>query len=432
MLSRENNELLTRVGPGTPMGEFLRRYWMPALLADEIPEPDGDVVRLRLLGEDFLCFRATDGRVGVVEPQCAHRGADLTFARNEECGLRCIFHGWKYDVDGNCVDMPSEPDGGAILMKEVKLRALRTALRGGVLWVYMGPMEFAAEPPDFEWAVLPARQRTAIKRLVECNWVQAVEGGIDSSHISYLHGRTEKQRKSDDPRDVAPGLWGVDRHPVFEVKHTRYGMLVGARRDTGDGRYYWRITQFLLPFYTMVPPRSVAEDSKGTFYWGHAWVPIDDENCWAWSFSANPWHEYSDQEIAWNGGRDGFWGPLDGDYRPVRNRDNNYQFSRERQRTVNFAGIEGFGDQDSAVQESMGRIADRTREYLGHSDKAIVAFRHLMLGLAKDMTEGKSPECARHGDWFGVRSASVILRPDQPFDEAAAWLLNVERRAAAE
>lgn len=432
MLSQENNERLTRVGPGTPMGGLLRRFWIPALLEDEVARLDGDPIRLRLLGEDLVAFRDTDGRVGIVEPRCAHRGTDLFFGRNEECGLRCIFHGWKYDVDGNCVEMPSEPDGGARLKAQVRITSYPTVERGGVVWVYMGPSEFAAAPPDLEWSLLPARQRTAIKRLQQSNWAQAVEGGIDSSHISYLHGRTDTQRRGDDPRDVAIRAWGADRHPVLEIKNTSCGLMVGARRDSDDDRYYWRITQFLLPFYTMVPPRNESDSSEGTFYWSHAWVPIDDENTWTWTFGANPWREFSDQELAWNGGRDGFWGPVDEHYRPLRNKDNDYLIDRAQQRDVSFSGIIGFGDQDAAAQEGQGPIADRGREFLGQSDRAIVAFRRRMLDLLADFENGRDPEPALHGDWYRVRSAAVILDRDQEFDEAAAWLLSTENRPAAE
>ena len=432
MMSRENNEILTRVGPGTPMGQALRRFWIPALLEEEVGEPDGALVRLRLLGEDLIAFRDTEGRVGVVEPRCAHRGTDLFFGRNEECGLRCVFHGWKYDIDGNCVDMPSEPDGGARLRHQVTITAYPARLRGGVVWVYMGPPEFAAEPPDFEFVTLPARQRTAIRRLQRCNWVQSVEGGLDSSHISFLHARTDAQQASGDPRDVAPQFWGVDRQPVFEVRRTPYGLLVGARRETADGRYYWRITQCLLPFYSLVPPRKPVGESAGEFYWGHAWVPIDDETTWAWSFSAQPWRDYTDEELAWNGGRDGFWGPLDESYAPLRNRDNDYLIDRERQNKVSFSGIEGFGDQDAAAQETMGAIADRSREFLGQSDRAIVAYRRMMLDLARDCAKGKEPEVARRGDWYRVRSATVVLDRDQPFDKAAATLLKAGNQAAAD
>jgi nitrite reductase/ring-hydroxylating ferredoxin subunit len=423
MLSAADNALLTAVGPETPMGVFMRQFWLPALLEDELPGPDCDPVRLRLLGEDLVAFRDTDNRIGVVAAHCAHRCANLFFGRNEEGGLRCIFHGWKYDVQGNCLDMPTEPDGGARARHEVKIRAYSSVLRGGIVWVYMGPSELKTGPPVFEFVSLPKRQRTAVKRFLECNWAQAVEGGLDSAHISYLHSRTDGQKRSESTRDVALNTWNADRHPVFDIKETRYGMLVGARRDASPDSYYWRITQFLLPFYTMVPPRTDSKDSVGAFYWGHAFVPIDDHHCWAWSLSANPWREYTDQEIEWGGGRNGFWGPLDEHYHPLRNKANDYLINRRLQRTASYSGIEGFGDQDACVQESMGPISNRTREYLGQSDRAIVAFRRQVLELVKQK-HGPQSDLPKRGDWYNVRSASVILDRAQPFDVGAAWLLD--------
>jgi phenylpropionate dioxygenase-like ring-hydroxylating dioxygenase large terminal subunit len=433
MLSKENNELLCRVGPGTPMGELLRRYWMPALLEEEVGEPDGAPIRLRLLGEDLICFRDSKGRIGIVEAYCAHRRAGLYFARNEDCGLRCIYHGWKFDVDGNCVDIPSEPDHGASFKNRPRIVSYPNAVRGGVVWIYMGPPEFASQPPDFEWSTLPVRQRTATKRLQQCNWAQAVEGGIDSSHISYLHGRTDTQPKTVKHGETLVKYWDVDRSPVLEVKETPYGMLIAARRDAGENdAYYWRITQFLLPFYTMIPPRGAGQDSRDAWYYGHAWVPIDDEHTWSWSFSASPHREYSDDELKLHGARDGFWGPTDENYRPVLNKQNDYRISRDRQRKENFSGIDGIPNQDSAVQESMQPVVDRTRERLGHSDRAIVNFRRTILRMAEENAAGQPPESAQRGDWYKVRSAFALLGRSVKFDEGAAWLLNVVRRKAAE
>jgi phenylpropionate dioxygenase-like ring-hydroxylating dioxygenase large terminal subunit len=431
MLSKDNNDLLTRVGPGTPMGELLRRFWMPALLEEEIARPDCDPVRLRLLGEDLVAFRDTDGRVGIVEAYCAHRRAGLFFGRNEECGLRCVYHGWKFDVDGNCVDIPSEPDGGAALMAKAKIKSYPTAVRGGVIWIYMGPAGLRSQPPEFEWSTLPYRQRTATKRWQQNNWAQAVEGGIDSSHISFLHGRTVAQPATAKRGEVVMKYWDGDRHPVFEVKETSYGMMIAARRDVpGEDCYYWRITQFLLPFYTMIPPRGSGRDSRDTWYYGHAFVPIDDENTWSWSFSANPHGEYSDEEMELHGGRTGHWGPTDENYHPTLNKQNDYRLSRERQRQGNFTGIDGIPNQDSAVQESMGPIVDRTRELLGHSDRAITQFRRMLLRLASECAAGQDPDVALHPDWYRVRSAFALLGRDKRFDEGAAWLMSTERQAA--
>src|ERR687886_715559 len=186
MLSREENERITRVGPGTPMGNLMRRYWMPACLAEELPEPDCPPVRVRLLGEDLVAFRDTQDRIGVLDEYCPHRLASLFLGRNEQCGLRCVYHGWKFDVDGRCVDMPNEPPESNF-KDRVRATAYPCRERGGVVWVYMGPPERMGEQPDLEWSLVPADQRFLSKRLQQSNYLQAIEGGIDSSHISFLH-----------------------------------------------------------------------------------------------------------------------------------------------------------------------------------------------------------------------------------------------------
>jgi phenylpropionate dioxygenase-like ring-hydroxylating dioxygenase large terminal subunit len=420
MLTREENETLTRVGPGTPMGDLLRRFWVPALLEAELPAPDCAPVRLRLFGEDLVAFRDTAGRIGILDAYCAHRRAHLYFGRNEDGGIRCVYHGWKYDVTGACLETPSEPrDRG--LKDTVRLRSYPALLRGGVIWTYMGPPALQPQPPQFEWSRLSARRRTATKRLQQCNWAQAVEGGIDSSHISFLHSATDTQLQTG--AKAAPNRFIVaDRHPEFEVKEARHGLLIAARRNAGSDQYYWRITQFLLPFYTMLPPVVPEDDTRNAPYEGHAWVPIDDENTWTWSFGANPHRDYTDDQLALYGGPNGFWGPIDAEYRPIRNRDNEYQLDRALQRNGNFTGILGIPNQDAAVQESMGPIVDRTKERLGQSDLGVASFRRLILRLAKELQQGREPAAARDGALYNVRSAALLLKRDEPFDQGSAWL----------
>jgi phthalate 4,5-dioxygenase len=420
-MKSQDNERLTKVGPGTPMGNLLRHYWMPALLEEEVAEPDGVPVRLRLLGEDLVAFRDTKGRVGIIEAYCAHRRAHLFFGRNEECGLRCIYHGWKYDVDGKCVDIPSEPEGAELLKPKANRVAYRTAVRGGVVWVYMGPKGFPAEPPNFEWSTLPARQRTATKRLQRSNWAQAVDGSIDNSHVSFLHSR----RVPIPGRKPLPPFWTDDRHPVFEIKEKPGGLLIGARRkiNADPGSYFWSITQFMMPFHQMFSQVTDAPDSSKSNINGHTFVPIDDDNTWVWSFSANPHREYTDKELEWHGGRDGYWGPVDENYMPRMNIYNDYGIDRAAQRDGLYSGIGSVPDQDAAVQESMGRIVDRSLELLGHSDRALITFRRRILQMAEDCAKGNPPEASKHGDWFNVRPATVILNRGVPFDQGAAKLL---------
>jgi phthalate 4,5-dioxygenase oxygenase subunit len=427
VLKPEDNELLTRVGPGTAMGDLLRRFWLPALLEEEVAGNDCDPVRLRLLGEDLVAFRDTDGKLGVLDAYCPHRRAHLYFGRNEECGIRCVYHGWKLDVTGQCVDMPSEPAESEFKDK-VKTTSYPTETRGGVVWVYMGPPGLKPELPDFEWARLSRSQCEVTKRVQQCNWAQAVEGGIDSSHISYLHRNLADLK----PMTMGSGhrsYTSRDRSPVFFVNETNYGLLIGARRNATEEQYYWRITQFLVPFWTMIPPilREEVNDSAEDTYAGHAWVPIDDENTWTWSFNCNPHREFDDKEEKMFHRYTGMWGPIDESYFPKWNRDNDYGLDRDMQRSVNYTGIQGIPNQDAAVQESMGPVADRSLETLGTSDKAIIAFRKLLLDMAKQLQSGHEPETTHDAARYNVRSASVLLDKGVPFDEGAAWLLTADK-----
>ena len=417
MLSERDNHFFTKVGPGTPMGELIRRFWIPGLLEEEVPEPDSPPVRLRLLGEDLVAFRDTNNQVGVLDNYCPHRRASLFFGRNEECGLRCVYHGWKFDVNGDCVDMPSEP-AESNFKDKVKTKAYAAVIRGGVIWVYMGPPELKPTPPEFEWSLLPANQRSASKRLEECNWAQAVEGGIDSSHISFLH-RNLVDLRAESPKTLHQKYAGQDRSPSFTLKDTDYGFLVGARRSAENNQHYWRISQFLVPFYTMIPPVLIEDtDSRNSGYGGHAWVPIDDENTWTWNFSCNPHRPYPKERR-----EGGLEEQLDEKYRPIRNKDNDYELSRDMQKNVNFTGIVGINTQDRAVQESMGRIVDRTAEHLGTTDAAVIAFRKRLIGLVLSLQEGVEPAEAANGDWYQVRSASAVLNSGVVFNEGAAHLL---------
>lgn len=398
-------EILTQVGPGTAMGNLMRRFWLPALLESEIPAPDCPPVRLRLLCEDLVAFRDTEGRIGILDAHCPHRGASLFYGRNEQCGLRCVYHGWKFDVDGRCVDLPSEPPESKLRKELIRATAYPTRIRGGVVWVYMGPPEALAEPPEFEWSRLPPLRRTAIKRLQRCNWAQAVEGGIDSSHVSFLHGHPGKNENAHLFADVSP---------VFHVDESPAGLVISARRNAGDANYYWRITQFLLPFYTMIPPVGTFLHSGEAAYDGHAWVPIDDETTWTWSFAAHPHRDFTPEELEFRGGRNGMWGPVDEHYHPLLHGGNDYRIDRDRQRRENFTGIDGIPNQDAAVQESMGAISNRAREHLGHSDRAIIQFRQLMIRLARNLAKGEAPAAVMDGRLYNVRSASVTLPRDTP------------------
>src|SRR5215208_2336172 len=216
MLSRHDNELITRIGPGTPMGELMRRYWLPAMLSEELPEPDCPPVRLKLLGEELVAFRTTSGRPAVLDTWCPHRNANLFWGRNEEDGLRCVYHGWKFDADGACVDMPNEPPRSRFAEK-IKQPAYQAVDKGGFIWVYMGAQDPPPALPNFEWMHVPESQRHVHKRFQDCNWLQNLEGEVDSSHAPFLHG-------SVGPGGLLPYNSNADRQPVFQVLETDFGV----------------------------------------------------------------------------------------------------------------------------------------------------------------------------------------------------------------
>ncbi len=421
MFTVQDNQRLTQVGPGTAMGQVLRRFWMPVLLSEELARPDCDPVRVTLLGEKLIAFRDSKGRLGLLDRHCPHRRADLYFGRNEECGLRCTYHGWKFDVDGNVMEMPAEPENTPLL-REVKIRSYPVREQGGILWAYLGdPAHMPADPPLLEWAGMPASQRYVTKRLQETNFAQGVEGGIDSSHVSILHSNLRPdpgagfraRQVSISPK--VPYL-GTDTAPKFFVRDTDYGFVIGARRNANENEFYWRITQFLLPFYTMIAPR----DERGPIM-GHAWVPIDDYSCWNFTFTWNP---YGPLGVADRDENEVHVEVVpDGSYRPRLNRDNNYGLDRKVQREKSCSGIPGIGAQDTAIQESMGAIVDRENEHLGTGDAAIVAFRRRLLRLSTEYERGVVPAMPGHPEWYRVRSAGIVLGKDIDFQKGAAQRL---------
>ncbi|MGH8296905.1 MAG: Rieske 2Fe-2S domain-containing protein, partial [Steroidobacteraceae bacterium] len=341
MLRKEQNDLLTQTGPGTPMGALFRSYWMPALLAEELPENDGAPVRVKLLSEPLLAFRDSDGRYGLISEFCAHRGVSLWFGRNEEGGIRCAYHGWKYDVAGQCIDVPSEP---ATFCRRVKLRSYPLVKQGDVLWAYMGPLEKRPPLPEFEFSLVPGEQSFTSKRFQECNWLQAMEGGIDSSHVSWLH------RSNLDSDPLFKGAKGneynlKDPKPVFNVVPSAGGLLIGARREAENGNYYWRITPWVMPCFTMVPPRGDHPVH------GHFWIPIDDENCWAWTFDYHPVRALTPAERqAMRDGKGVHAATLPGTYVPRANKRNDYLMDRAAQkRGLAYSGIEGIAMQDASL-----------------------------------------------------------------------------------
>jgi phenylpropionate dioxygenase-like ring-hydroxylating dioxygenase large terminal subunit len=408
-----DNELLTQTAPDTPMGDLFRRHWMPALLAEELPENDCPPVRVKLLSEPMVAFRDTGGNYGLIEEFCAHRRVSLWFGRNEEHGLRCPYHGWKFDVTGQCVDVPSEPAESGFCAK-IKLKSYPLVKIGDVLWTYMGPPEHQPPLPEWEFATVPPEQTFSSKRLQECNWLQALEGGIDSGHVTWLHGAGLKT----DP--LFKGAKGnkyneADAKPIFEVVESDGGLLIGVRRNAEDGKYYWRITPWVMPCFTMIPPR-------GDYpVHGHFWVPIDDGACWAWSYDYHPVRALTAEERRAMIDGQGIhvkYAP-GGEYRPLANRDNDYLMDRAAQKAgTTYSGIEGIAMQDASLQESMGPIVDRAKENLVSTDNGIIMARRRLLKAARALQDkGETPPGVDPAHQR-VRSAAVILPPDQEFKDA--------------
>jgi len=301
MLSREDNQLLTRIEPGTPMGALFRRFWIPVLLAEELPHADGDPVRVRILGEDLIAFRDTNGEIGLVQKNCPHRGASLFFGRNEHGGLRCVYHGWKFDCTGRCIDMPNPRWSGAgepaesDFRHKVSATAYPTIERGGLIWAYMGPPEHRPAPPDLEFTLVPDSHRYVTKYPLDCNYMQGMEGELDSSHVSFLHSALHPGSNGLDR--VVPGqnlleLTARDGHPRFTVLDSDSGLVIGASREVGDGTLYWRITQWLMPCYTLVPG-----DPNGTLLC-QIRIPIDDHHHYLFRLRWNAFRALPEEEVA--------------------------------------------------------------------------------------------------------------------------------------
>jgi len=411
MLKREQQELLSQTGPGTPMGDLFRRYWVPALLSEELPEPDCPPVRVKLLSESLIAFKDTEGRIGLIDEFCAHRGVSLYFGRNEECGLRCPYHGWKYDIMGHCLEVPSEPEDSNF-RKKVKLKAYPCVEQGGVIWTYMGEPALKPELPALEWATVPASHRFISKWLEECNHLQAMEGGIDSCHVSFLH----RYDVGNDPlhRESKGAAYSVaDPDPKLEVTESAAGLLIKSRRNAEPGNYYWRITQWIMPWYTLIPPYGQHPIT------GNAWVPIDDESCWVFVIGYHPTRSLTEEElVAMREGQGIFVKASPPLYRPRANKDNDYLIDRAAQKAgKTFSGVRGISAQDAAVQESMGPVQDRTKERLVSTDNAIIMARQRLMKAALGVRQGIAPP-ALDPETHKVRSASLVLPKEAVFQEA--------------
>jgi phthalate 4,5-dioxygenase len=415
MLTQAENDRVTQIGPGTPGGDMFRRYWQPALLAWEVGENDGPPLRVRLLGEDLIAFRDSTGHVGLVDAFCPHRRAPMFFGRNEECGLRCVYHGWKFDRTGACVDMPSEPPD-SLFKTKVTIKAYPTWEGGGIIWAYLGPPAEQPPPPDYEWVRAPATHRFVSKTFENVNYLQGLEGGLDTSHSSFAHNERLGDRNWVRNRDGAPRL---------DVEKTGYGFRYASLRDMGDERYYARIYHYIMPAQQLRGSVHVmtGERSHVPKFAGHLWIPIDDTHTWVYNLqyaydAAVPiTEEYAwSEEARFGRGKDDL---LPG-FRLKANLQNDYFIDRERQKTKTFTGIIGVNTQDYALQEGMGPIVDRTREHLGTSDRAIIATRQLLLEAIERVEAGAKPRGLEPAASRGVRPYDDYLARDRDWREAFA------------
>jgi phenylpropionate dioxygenase-like ring-hydroxylating dioxygenase large terminal subunit len=413
MLSVAENERVTHVGKGTPAGEYLRRYWWPACLAKELPENDGAPLRLRLMGEDLIAFRDTEGNVGLVEAYCPHRRAPLFFGRNEECGIRCVYHGWKFDRHGDCADMPSEP-AGTTLQAKVKIVAYPCVEKGGVIWTYMGAKDKQPPEPDYEWTRAPATHRFVSKTFENCNWLQTLEGGLDTAHSSFAHNNKLGARDNLRQHDKAPHL---------EVERTDYGYYYASTRSVDAGKYI-RVYHYVMPAQQMRASIIGYEGvrNKPARLDGHIWVPIDDRTTHVYNIMCAPHPEdelvpeaVEAREVA--AGR-GEINNIPGTFRLKRNQSNDYLIDRQMQKTQNYTGIVGVNTQDFALQEGMGPIVDRSKEFLGTSDKAIVAMRRLILEAINSNENGENIRALDPASYRGIRAYDRVIPADKEWKEA--------------
>ena len=364
MFTKEQNDLLTQTGPGTPLGDVMRRYWLPALMSEEIPDPDGGQVRVHILGEDLIAFRDTNGRIGLLAEHCSHRGMSLFYARNEECGLRCGYHGWKYDVDGNVLETPAEGPESTFKNK-VKHLAYPTHEVAGMVFAYMGPREEMPAFPNYTWTSLPADRTYITKSFLDCSWLQGLEGECDSAHLNFLH----RIFKDESYEDLYRG-----KMPHYETEDTDFGVrLIASRGEPGDDETYVRVSSFVMPVSCWVPAR-VKEV--------HMYVPIDDERCWRWDFGMTKEPRKPGEPIP---RRD----QIDENLHRFRNAGNDYLIDREEQRTKTFLGIgTEFLPHDGVATESQGHIYDRSQEHLGKSDMGVIAVRRRLLKAIESFQRG--------------------------------------------
>lgn len=384
MLSQEDNELLTRTGPGTPGGNLLRRYWHPVALAEELP-PDGAPLPVRILSEDLVLFRDHHGQLGLIGLHCSHRRADLSYGRVESGGLRCLYHGWLFDRHGNCLEQPCEPPDKRFCEK-VRHPAYPCHEQAGIIFSYMGP----GEPPLFpayEPLLAPKGHLLVTKIYHECNYFQANEGNLDPSHVSYLHRQGNVPENLKRPVAGTGGklplaLYEADMAPQIDAEETDYGVRIFSTRSIEQNRTFFRVTNFIIPNKATIPGPMSGDGYN--LYWH---VPIDDTHHWRYDIVFRRSAPMEEKDIRRNQEILDELGP---GYRPLRNKENRYLQDRESMKTWSFSGMGRiFNTQDTAIVEGSGPIVDRTREFLGPSDRAIIAARRQMLRAIRELQAGR-------------------------------------------
>lgn len=430
MLAPETNVVLTRSGPGTPLGDFFRSFWVPCLLSSEIAIPDCAPVRLRIMSEDLIAFRDSDGRVGIVDAYCAHRCAPLFYGRNEGRGLRCLYHGWKYDVDGRCVDMPNEPPDSTFI-ERIRLKAYPTREAGGLVWAYMGPGTNLPEMPALEWLGMPASHYFVQKSFVDSNYLQALEGDHDPSHASFLHARLDDTSVDGLQRERTKlGKYHLGgKAPKIYVLDTAYGIMSGSQREATESTYYWRIVNWLMPFY------STPAAEPGVPMLMNIRVPIDDETSWFYRVTYSAGGPLTAQErAAYQDMGRRYSRLLPGTFMSEENRANDYLIDRYTQRFETFSGIRSIPAQDRAMTERMAflptdspAILDRSREHLASADVAIIKLRARLLRAVRDLESGIAPQAAHDGSLYAVRSPAIELPREVAFDIGAAPYMRIDR-----
>jgi phenylpropionate dioxygenase-like ring-hydroxylating dioxygenase large terminal subunit len=429
MLSKEDNNLLTQTDAGTPMGELFRRFWLPAMLSDELPERDCEPVRLRLLGEDLIVFRDSNGRPGVLDAYCPHRGAALFFGRNELAGLRCIYHGWKFDVDGACVDLPNAPEGEDF-RDRVHIKHYPAIEGAGMVWVFMGPKDRIPPRPGFDFMDVPSANYVVAKYYTHCNYLQALEGDLDPSHVSFLHSTLDGNRSNPSHRIFGRDGGSVpqvsNRAPRYEAFETEAGAAMINTRRLEEGKVTYAANHWVMPFYGLA-----GLAGPGVFP-VNIKVPQDDHNTiyFRLRWSEQPLTDAARADLRIGG----YVNPplVPGTFEPKENKANDYLIDRMKQRSFSFSGMSQTAVQDTAMQENQrGDLMDRSLEVLVSSDKWIINVRHRLMASAQALAAGQEPPEPFNPQAMRIRNAAVTVPEGTDLEEAVAPILVAQARAEA-